>query len=170
VTEAAGVGQKDPHLTIFKPVCRAAVLVCDPCRLFSALTKARFIEHQNGLRITQALQDVGSQIVTHQVGIPDGTIQQPLHAVRSGFSGVFRQLPAIFALDGTDNAFQIGQRSTTRFRSDKTRGDTSVETFEFLAPPPNFDKGGLRASCGDVLGLFHAFFLSHEPCLGLSFS
>jgi hypothetical protein len=37
-----------------------------------------------------------------------------------------------------------------------------MQAFEFLPPPPDFDKGGLRSCWGDLLGLLHVFLLSHE--------
>jgi hypothetical protein len=112
--------------------------------------------------IAQLLQHVGTQIIANQVGVPDCAAQQPLHTVGSDFSGVFSQLPTIFAFDGTHDPFQIGQRSTTGFGTCETRGDAGMQTFEFLSLPPDFDKVGLSAYWGDPLGLLHVLLLSSE--------
>src|SRR5713226_3591116 len=101
------------------------------------------------------LQDVGTQIVAHQVGIPGCAVEQALHPIGAAFSGVFGQVPAIFALDGTDNTFQIGQRPTTGFGASKTGGDAGMQAFEFLSPLPDLDKGRVRASRGERVGLLH---------------
>jgi hypothetical protein len=136
------------------------MLLRHPCRLFPSLPKARFVDHQDGVRIAQLLQNVGTQIVAHQIRVPGRAVEQALHPVWSGFSGVFGQLPAIFALDGTDDAFEIGQCSTTGFRASETRGNAGMQAFEFLSPPPDFDKGGFGSCRGDVLGVLHVLLLS----------
>src|SRR5260221_9796828 len=41
-----------------------------------------------------------------------------------------------------------------------------MQTFEFLPPTPDFDKGGLRAYRGDLLGLLHLFLLSMKHAWG----
>jgi len=161
VAEAADVGEKHPDLTIFELARRSAILFRHSCRFLAAFTKARFVDHQDRLGITQLLQDVGTQIVAHQIGVPGCAVQQPLHTVRSGFSGVFSQLPAIFTRGGTHDALQVGQCPTTRFRSSKTRGDAGIQAFEFLPPLPDFGKGGFRPHRGDLLGLLHVLFLPH---------
>jgi hypothetical protein len=114
------------------------------------------------LRVAQLLQDVGPQIVSHQIGVPGCATQQTLHPIGSAFSSVFSQLPTIFTLDGTHDPLQIGQRSTTGFRADKAGSNAGMQAFEFLPPPPDFDKGGLRFCWGDLLGVLHVFLLSHE--------
>jgi len=78
----------------------------------------------------ELLQHVPTQVVTHQIGIPDGTGKQALHAIRAGFSGVFGQLPAIFALDATEESLQVEQSTTTRFWPGETRGDTGMQLPE----------------------------------------
>jgi hypothetical protein len=137
-----GVGQKDCHLAVLDLSSGSAVLHTDPRRFVAALAKARRVNDHDCAWIIQTLQDVGSQIVAHQVGISDRTVQQSLHAVRSGFSRVFRQLPAIFPFNGTDNPFEERQRSFSWFGTNKMPSDAGMETFEFLTPCPDVDKGG----------------------------
>ncbi len=61
-----------------------------------------------------------------EISIPDSTREQALHAIRGGLSGVFSQLPAIFALGGTQDPLQVGQCTPTGFWSRKVR---SIEIF-----------------------------------------
>jgi len=46
--------------------------------------------------------------------------------IRCSFSGMLGQLPAIFALAGTEDPLQIGQRPAAGFWSGKARGNTGV--------------------------------------------
>ncbi len=54
---------------------------------------------------------VRAQIVAHPIGIPDGAGEQALHPIGTRFSGVFGQLPAVFARGGTEDAVQSAERS-----------------------------------------------------------
>src|SRR5438309_1422102 len=58
VAFGAGVGQKDPDLTIFQLASCATMLRGDSCRFFAAFANARFVNDQNRFGITQLLQDV----------------------------------------------------------------------------------------------------------------
>ena len=71
---------------------------------------------------------IATQIVAHQIGIPHSLGEQPLHAIGCGFSGVFSQLPAIFALNGTHETLEIGQGPAAWFRTGKTRRDPGMQT------------------------------------------
>src|ERR1700730_14834752 len=74
---------------------------------------------------------------------------------RTVLSRLLGELPAILALNSTDNPFQVSQRPAAGLRARKTRGDAGMETFEFLPPFPHFDKGGFRTSRDDRLRRFH---------------
>ena len=65
--------------------CRAT-----PADFLPRLRKLVRVDHQDRLRITQALQNVGPQIIAHQVCIPDGAGEQALHACAT--EARFRQL------------------------------------------------------------------------------
>ena len=118
----AGVSEEHPDLAIFQVARRAAMLPGHPCGLFATLAKTRFVDHQDRVRITQALQDVGTQIIAHQVCIPDRAVEQALHPIGAALSGVFGELPPIFPFDGTHDAFEVRQGSPTRFRSEQNEG------------------------------------------------
>jgi len=56
---------------------------------------------------------------------------------------MFGQLPAIFALDGTEQSLQVEQRPTTRFWSGKARGKTSMQLGQGLTPLGKVGRGCL---------------------------
>lgn len=109
------------------------------------------------------LQNVRSQIIADQIRVPDCTIQEALHAIRSAFSRVFRSLPAVFALRRTHDAFEECQRSPTRFGTHKTRGDTSMELGKFLSPLPHVGERRVCSFPNEGLRLLHHLLLSLKP-------
>jgi len=86
---------------------------------------------------------VRTQIVAHTIGIPDGAGEQALHPIGARFSGVFGQLPAVFARGGTEDAVQERQRTTTRFGPGKARSDPSMQAIQFLGPSHHISDGRL---------------------------
>jgi hypothetical protein len=115
------VGKEDAHLAVFDAPGASAILGSDPSRVAATFGKAAFIEHQDGegrlagwlllrgQRRAQAGSDQGAQFVAHRVLVPDGCREQALHAVGTGLPGVFSDLPAIFARDGTSDGLQVAQ-------------------------------------------------------------
>jgi hypothetical protein len=83
------VGQKDADLTILDLAGRPTVLHLDTCRLAAPLGEAGLVNGDDGLMRAQLLEHIATQVVTHQIGIPDRTGEQTLHAIGSGFSGLF---------------------------------------------------------------------------------
>jgi len=65
-----------------------------------------------GLR-AQLLKRVGAQVIAHAVRIPDRLGEQALHAIGARFSGVFGQLPPVFARRITQDALQVSQHPAT---------------------------------------------------------
>ena len=104
VTTAADVGEKDPDLTILDLFGAATLLMCHACRLVAPLGKAGLVDGHHGIRIFEVGQDIAAQFVTHAVLIPDGIGEEALHAIGTAFSGLFGQLPAIFARHITQDA------------------------------------------------------------------
>jgi len=72
-------------------------------------------------------QDVAAHFVTHAVLIPDGIREEALHAIGAAFSGLFGQLPAIFARHVAQDALQVQEATTARFRASKIGSKTCVE-------------------------------------------
>jgi hypothetical protein len=90
----------------------------------------------------------------------NGTSLAAYFIIGGGFSGVFSQVPAIFALDATDESLQIGQRPAARFWSGKARSNPGMQMRESLSPSHNFVRGRLGAGEGDMLVLLHDLLLS----------
>jgi hypothetical protein len=68
------------------------------------LPKAGLVDGHHGIWIFEVGQDITAQFITHAVLIPDGSGQEALHAIGTAFSGLFGELPAIFAHHITQNA------------------------------------------------------------------
>ena len=82
------VAQKDADLTVLDVPAGPAVLHLHARRLAAALGEATLVNHHNGILSAELLQDIGTQVVTYPIGIPDSIGEQALHPVRSGFSGL----------------------------------------------------------------------------------
>src|SRR5437660_12794885 len=101
------VGEEDAHLAVFHPSGAPAILRSNAGRVAPAFGEAAFIEHQDwerhwllflrGVTGEQGLADQGTHLIAHRVLIPDGAGEQALHAIRVSLSGLFSELPAIFA-------------------------------------------------------------------------
>ncbi|BBH70669.1 hypothetical protein ACTI_73540 [Actinoplanes sp. OR16] len=59
---------------------------------------AGLVDHEDTVGITEAINDDSPHVVTHRVGVPLRPGKQPLHCVRAGVSGMFRELPTGFHL------------------------------------------------------------------------
>src|SRR6266566_2188439 len=164
------VAEKDADLTILHLSGRSAILHANASRFVTSFGKAAFINDQDGRLLAELLQDILAQIITHQIGIPDRLGQQALHAIRSSLSGMFSQLPAILAFNGTENALQIGQCAPTRFRSRKTRRNAGMETDERLCPTADFAGGRPRSKWGGMLVMLHDLLLLAVMLEALLFS
>jgi hypothetical protein len=154
------VGQKDSHLTVLDLARGSAVLHLGSRRLVASFGKAGLVDHHNGLLVAHLLQHVASQVVTHQISIPDGTGEQALHAVGSGFSGLFGQLPPIFALDGTQQALQVAERPTSGFRPGKAGSNPRMQPAKGLLPLHDVSECRSGSERYGMLVLRHGLLLS----------
>src|SRR5713101_1310024 len=154
------VREKDAHLTILHPSGRSAILHTNARRLVASFEKARLVDDQDGGLSAQLLYRVGSHVVADPIDIPFGTGEQALHAKGCGFSGMFGQLPAIFALDGTEQSLQVEQRPPTRFWSGKARGKTSMQLGKGLTPLGNVGRGCLCFTWWSRVRMLHFPLLS----------
>ena len=89
----------------------------------------------------ELLQDVLAQVIAHAIGIPDRLGKQALHAIGSGFAGLLGQVPAVFALDGTQQALQVRQNPTARFWAGKARGRRRCKWVSSTAPRTQRESG-----------------------------
>src|SRR5215217_5505267 len=73
----------------------AGVLSPDAAGLRTFREEARLVDDQDAARLVPEVRDhVLPQIITHPVGVPDGGVQEALHALRPGLADRFGQLPA----------------------------------------------------------------------------
>jgi hypothetical protein len=85
-----------------------------------------------------------------------------LHPIGTSFSGVFGQLPAIFALDRTQDPLQILECSLTGLWSSKASSNAGVQMGQGLCPLHNLGWGRVGFHKGDMLVVLHGLLLSHE--------
>ena len=86
-----------------------------------------------------------------------------MHAIGSGFSGVFGQLPAIFALDGTQHALQVRQSARRRGSGRAKRGAIrACNWVSNCAQCTTLGRSRLGSGQGGMLGGLHELLLSLE--------
>ena len=91
----AGVGQVDRDLGVLDPPGGAGVLALDPDRARALLQVAGLVDHQHRVAVSEAGGDVVAQVIADPVGVPRGSAEQVLHAVRVRVAGVFGDAPAV---------------------------------------------------------------------------
>ena len=123
------IGEKHADLAVLDLPGRPTVLHLDARRLLPALGETGFVNDQDGDldRVVPGRTRVDRHAPDRHPKPPG---EQALHAIGSSFSGMLGQMPAIFALDGTQQALQVRQSTTARFWSGKTRGNARMELGE----------------------------------------
>jgi hypothetical protein len=66
-------------------------------------------------------QDIGAQFVPDATLIPDGIGQEALHAIGAAFSGLFSELPAIFARHITQDTLEVQEGTMVGWRREQNR-------------------------------------------------
>ena len=112
------------------------------------------------LMSAEMLKGVSAQIVAHPIGIPDSAGEQALHPIGARFSGVFGQLPAVFARGVTEDCVQKRERTTTWFGPGKARSAPGMEAIPFLGPSYNISDGRLGFLCSGGGVMLHVLLLS----------
>ena len=114
----------------------------------------------------QGLADKGSQFIADAIFVPDRVREQALYAIGSQFSGLFSNLPAIFAGNGTSDGLQIEQGMLAGFRSREVRCDALMELAQGQGPATHMLWEGYDLwVCGRLEGS-HAFLLSQGQTPG----
>jgi hypothetical protein len=140
--------------------------------------KAAFINDEHGedlrgcrrggqkRRWVQGLADKGAQFIADAVFVPDGVREQALYAIGPQFSGLFSNLPAIFARNGTEDGLQVEQGMSAGFRSREVRRDSLMELAQGQGPATHLPWEGCDLwVCGRLEGS-HAFLLSQGQTPG----
>jgi hypothetical protein len=77
------------------------------------------VQRQHRVRVAQALDHVGPDVVTHAVGVPPGAVEQPLHPVGQQLPGLFGQPPAVLAFDLAQQPLQVAKRPRGSMRPNR---------------------------------------------------
>ncbi|GEB57223.1 hypothetical protein GCM10017674_60950 [Streptomyces gardneri] len=105
---------------------------------------ARLVDHAHGLRIVQVLDHVGAYVISDRVGVPFRTVEQVLHAVRSGVADVLGQGPAVLARQVRQQPGDQPPHPAAGFNSGEPARDPTHQALEcFLPVSRNY--AGVRA-------------------------
>ena len=74
------------------------------------------VDDQDGPWVAQMFEDIGAQVIADRIRIPLCAGQQALHAVGAHLARMFRQLPAVLALDRAAQSVHRAAHSLTLFR------------------------------------------------------
>jgi len=91
----------------------------------------------------------------------NGTSLAAYFIIGARFSGVFGQLPAVFARGGTEDAVQKRERTTTRFGPGKARSEPCMQAIQFLGPSHHISDGRLGFLCYGSGVMLQVLLLSH---------
>jgi hypothetical protein len=72
-------------------------------------------------------QDIGAHFVPDAVLVPDGIGQEALHAIGAAFSGLFGELPSIFARSITQDTLEVQEGTMVGFMASKIGSNACVE-------------------------------------------
>ena len=132
------IDQKGPDLTVFDLARGAGVLPFDPHRLVALLQKAGLIHHTNPVLVTELFDNKALQLITRCIRIPLGAIQQPLRFVRPIITDRLRQLPAVLALDRSQQPLHVLGRLLPRFAAGKKVGKSGMKGLKIFSPAFQF--------------------------------
>jgi len=109
-----GIGQKDADLLILPATRGAAILAGHAGRLGTFLQEARLIDDENAAGLTQVVDHVPTEFVTHRVSVPFGLSQQALDAAWVPFAALFGELLPILAFCRAKQSRQLRARVSLR--------------------------------------------------------
>jgi len=146
VTQGGDVREKDAHLAIFDAPSDSAILPLDTCGVGAAFGEATLVKDEDGEeglgfstgclwlrqdgRRLQGLADQRSQLIANAGFVPDRLGEQALDTIGAQLSGLFGDLPAIFAWDVTDDGLQVEQSMTAWFGASKIRTQTLMDVLQ----------------------------------------
>jgi hypothetical protein len=128
-----GIEQKDAHLAIGQSIRGSAVLIGHTRRFLALFEEPCLVHHQDPIRVPQVLHHIAAQFIADRLFIPVGFSQQALGPVRITFAQFLGQLPAIFALHGSEQRAQVATCSAARLRPAKVGANALLHLGQFLA-------------------------------------
>ncbi len=72
-------------------------------------------------------EDIIAQLVTDAVLIPHRISEEALHSIGAAFSGLFGELPSIFACNITQDALEVQKATMAWFRASKIGSNACLE-------------------------------------------
>jgi hypothetical protein len=138
----AGIGKEDADLAVLAFASGAGILALDADRLGPLLEEAGFINDQDGVFVTEMLDDIGLEVIADLFGVPVSSSEEALDAVGSSVADVFGDLPAILAFDGADEGAEIVVSLLARFSTEKVVGDALMKSGKTDGPSANL--GGIE--------------------------
>jgi len=121
----AGLGQPSASLALLDPPGCAALWSSHTDRMLAFFEQPWRINHEHGMGIAQRLDHRGPSGFADLLGIPLGTPQHMLDAIRCRITNDCGDLPPIFPLDGAQEAPQICPHPTTGVAAGKVWQDTA---------------------------------------------
>jgi hypothetical protein len=82
----------------------------------------------------EVLDHVFAQVVANLIGVPPGRVQQPLHALRIPLADGLGHLPAVLALDPTEQPEQVALRPLPGLRAAEAVAYWPVKLSKRLRP------------------------------------
>ncbi len=102
------------------------------------------------------LEDVSAEVVADGVGVPAGGVQEALRPLRSRFAHLLGELPAVLALQASEQAGEVAPCSLLDLGPQEAARDAGMQLAEGVRPP--LDGGEFFASAS-------GFLRSHMPLL-----
>jgi hypothetical protein len=162
MSRGGNIIEKHADLTILDLPCRPTILHLNASRFAASLGEAGLVNRHNGIIAAEPLQDVGAQVITYQVSIPDCLGEKALHTIWSGFSGMFGQLPPIFARHFAQQSLQIQEGPATRFWPSEVGSNAGMQMRKRLCPLCNLAGGRLLVNWYAMLVVLHNLLLFCE--------
>jgi hypothetical protein len=101
------------------------------------LGKVRLVDHEDpALGVAQVLDHVGAQVVADSLGVPDGRVEQALHALRPPLADGLSELPAVLTLDPLQQPRQVAPHPRPHLHAPKPMGDALLQAL------PGYDSIG----------------------------
>lgn len=97
-TRRRGAGQEHPDLRVLDPTRRSGVLAGHPGRPVALLHKPGLVHDQDPATVAEMRDNVGAQVIAHQIRVPVGGRQQPLHRIGHRQPGLLRERPGVLPL------------------------------------------------------------------------
>lgn len=104
------VGEENTDWAVLDAAVRPAVLALDTDRFISLLEEVCLVESENSFVLTKVLDKVIAQVVPCDVGVLGCAPQKVLQRIRRLVTDRFRQLPAVLALDRSEQPFGVRSR------------------------------------------------------------